>query len=287
MSELEGPTQSGDEARAADAPEDAATDAQLADADAREVVAGNQATGADVGAVEEDPGGTQGTQQEEPCEPWEEADSPDDMDLSLEEWPRFDDPCDEERHEPYARGARVGQKRSGEATEEQTSHQRGGLEGVVESTRRSRALRAGTLNRLVAAARAARRLLGDAVEEHGVIPGQEALLFVLDSPGLHCIQVIARRLDVSIPTVSRAVRRLENMRLVNRVRGFDARYTEVSLSAEGRKTVKYCRPVAQQVDEQLTEDLSDEEVEQLTQLLKRLRLAARRPLRGSQRFRYI
>ena len=41
MSELEGPRQSGDDARAGDAPDDAETDAQLAEAVAREAVASN------------------------------------------------------------------------------------------------------------------------------------------------------------------------------------------------------------------------------------------------------
>jgi DNA-binding MarR family transcriptional regulator len=84
--------------------------------------------------------------------------------------------------------------------------------------------------------------------------------------------------------VSRAARRLEDNGLVRRAPGFDGRYRIVSLSVDGKKTVRLCRPLAQRVDEQLTDSFSDREVERLVAMLEQVRRSARTPLRGSRRF---
>lgn len=132
---------------------------------------------------------------------------------------------------------------------------------------------------VLAFARALRARQGELLAEHGLHPGQDALLLLLwDSPGLRQAE-LARRLAVEPPTVTRMVRRLERSGLIERRRDpDDARSVRVHPTARSRMLEMMVRRSHAELDATLLAGLGREDAEQL----RRLAVEAARYLRDRE-----
>ena len=120
---------------------------------------------------------------------------------------------------------------------------------------------------ILAFARALRGKQAALLSEHGLHPGQDALLMLLwETPGLRQAD-LARRLAVEPPTVTRMVRRLERSGLVERRRDpDDARALRIHPTARSRLLEMLVRRTWYDLDALLMDGLGPADAGQLRRL---------------------
>ncbi len=129
---------------------------------------------------------------------------------------------------------------------------------------------------LAAADRAARERERHAAE-YGLSDAKLALLAVLDccSDGQACLYALGDQLGVTRPNVTKLVDGLERGGLVERrPHPADGRMVQAYLTPEGTTLVREALPGRTERMERLWEPLDDDELAQLTRLLRRLAAAA-------------
>jgi len=118
--------------------------------------------------------------------------------------------------------------------------------------------------------------LATLLKEYGVTPTQYNALRILR--GAHPVAMsckeVGERMVTPVPDVTRLVDRLEKRGLVERARGAeDRRVVEVSITEGGRAVLKRIdQPLAKWMSSELA-SLSDEQIEDLIDLLERVRRA--------------
>ncbi|MGP4000693.1 MarR family winged helix-turn-helix transcriptional regulator [Streptomyces sp. 8N706] len=124
---------------------------------------------------------------------------------------------------------------------------------------------------LVRAAREHRVLVSRGLAEMGLHPGQELLLAELwKDDGLSQSELTAR-LGVELPTVVKAVQRLEGAGLVSRTKDpQDRRVTRVALTERGRELRIAVEAVWAQTEEAMLRGLRPEDAEHLREVLEHL-----------------
>jgi MarR family transcriptional regulator, 2-MHQ and catechol-resistance regulon repressor len=119
-----------------------------------------------------------------------------------------------------------------------------------------------------------RRLSTLLEEEHGLTMSEYEVLFLLAREEDHAMRRIdlSREVRLSPSGITRMLDRLETTGLVEKgACAKDARVTYAVLTEAGMQKLRDCAPVHQaEVDRLLGEQLSDEEIEQLGELLGRL-----------------
>ena len=117
--------------------------------------------------------------------------------------------------------------------------------------------------------------------ERGITPQQFNVLRILaddsETDGLRCSS-ISERLVNRVPDITRLLDRLERAGLVARHRDAqDRRVVRAALTTEGRALVERTQPPLDLAFEELFEHLDEDELEQLTSLLKKARRAEGTP----------
>nr|WP_083394455.1 MarR family transcriptional regulator [Planococcus donghaensis] len=110
----------------------------------------------------------------------------------------------------------------------------------------------------------------DALKEFELYSSQWSILFCLKQFGAMTQKEIWQYLNVEAPTVTRTIARLEESGWVFREEGQDKRARIVQLSSFAEQQLPEIEKRVQNVEEELTSNLSDEEQEQLVTLLKKI-----------------
>lgn len=124
---------------------------------------------------------------------------------------------------------------------------------------------------LVRAAKAHRRVVSAALEEHGLHVGQEMLLAQLCTQDGVRHTVLARALGIELPTVHKTLSRLESAGFVERrADPSDARASLAYLTPQGRETCVQIRRIWESADRQLEAALSEDDAARLEDLLSKV-----------------
>ncbi len=124
---------------------------------------------------------------------------------------------------------------------------------------------------LVRTARAHRIAVGRGLAKLGLHPGQELLLAELWAAAPLSQGRLIERLHVEPPTVTKALKRLEQHGLVRRTRAeHDGRIVMIDLTPEGRALESRVRALWEETEEVLLARLSSTDREQARSLLARL-----------------
>jgi MarR family transcriptional regulator for hemolysin len=128
------------------------------------------------------------------------------------------------------------------------------------------------------AAKSARMLLERHLSRVGTSFGNWTVLATLEGSGPMIQRVLAGSLGIEAPTLTRHLERLERLRLVRRNRtGADRRYALVDLTEAGLALCHELDAVARAANDQLLAGFSDDEITQLTSMLRRLTRNAGEP----------
>ena len=118
------------------------------------------------------------------------------------------------------------------------------------------------------------RTLGRALESHGITPAQFELLSAIErveGTGGGCSE-LGRQMAAPGPDVTRMVDRLYAAGLVARERdGKDRRVVHAVMTEKGRELLQAVAPVVAAAEELIFAGVSDEELEQLSELLTTIR----------------
>jgi DNA-binding MarR family transcriptional regulator len=130
---------------------------------------------------------------------------------------------------------------------------------------------AGLFARLQTASRLARNELAVRLSAAGLYPGQEQVLFQLDEFGPLSLTEIAERQDVSAPTMTKTVNRMEAQGFLSRATARDdARSMIISMTPEGRVALAESRNAAKATEAAVFEALPEQDAALLGELLGRL-----------------
>ncbi|RJS16001.1 MarR family transcriptional regulator [Corallococcus sp. H22C18031201] len=99
---------------------------------------------------------------------------------------------------------------------------------------------------------------------------QLLVLKVVETEGLRHQSLIAERLMVDAPAVSRLVDRLAEDGLIERRAGTNRRSVHLEVTDAGRRELKVLRAGLLWLDDEARQCLSDDELQQLTHLMKKL-----------------
>lgn len=178
-------------------------------------------------------------------------------------------------HPVIPAAARISRRLRGERARTQLLRRAERIDREIDHLARQSAHLIGFSERLVAAARAVRRLLHETLEEVGLSPGQEVLMMrLLEEPNCR-MEDHARRLDVSPQTLSRSARRLEAAGMVVRMRHpTDPRTMQLVLTDSGAGSARNCAEVLAHTDEELLAGRSVDEVHSLTEWLTTVHIRA-------------
>jgi DNA-binding MarR family transcriptional regulator len=130
----------------------------------------------------------------------------------------------------------------------------------------------GSLSLLISSTRRKlKRLYVSRLAEHGLTPAQMSALLCLEEGGEQCLGALAGSAHIDAPTASRVVTRLV---ATGRVRmnedAQDRRRAKIALTPSGRALAKRLRPLTVQVEEELRDGMSDQEVRVLMGGLQRV-----------------
>lgn len=120
------------------------------------------------------------------------------------------------------------------------------------------------------AARLHRARVAQAIQDLGLFPGQEQVLFALDNADDLTVGQLARDLVVRPPTISKTVQRLAQQGLVQRTgQEKDARRATVALTKEGRRRAAVLASRLGDVESEFLAHFDAKEQRRLRKLLKR------------------
>ncbi len=110
-----------------------------------------------------------------------------------------------------------------------------------------------------------------AAAKHGMHFGQLPILELLAKQGSCTQRELADILHVSPPSITNSVKRMQKAGLLEKtVDSDDLRYNNITITEEGRKYAAQCRKLFDQVDKQMVEGFSPEELAQFTNFLQRM-----------------
>jgi len=110
------------------------------------------------------------------------------------------------------------------------------------------------------------------LESMGLYRGQPKMLFLLDKEDGLTKKELAERFEVSAPTVTKMVERLEkNGFLTTKKDEKDKRITRVYISDKGRSQLHELRDFRSEAADIYFKDMSDEEIETLNTLLEKVK----------------
>lgn len=112
--------------------------------------------------------------------------------------------------------------------------------------------------------------LNEALKEHGLFHAQWTILYLLEKNGPMSLTEIWKYLDVEAPTVTRTVSRLQILGWVERVEGTDKREKIVTLSHTAISQFPKIEASIEAFERNVTQQLSQDEQEQLMTLLNKL-----------------
>lgn len=128
---------------------------------------------------------------------------------------------------------------------------------------------AGLAAAVVNAARSMRTVLSRNLLATGLYAGQDGVILALSEEGGLTAGVLAARLGVKAPTMTRTIGRLEAQGFVaRRPDEADGRLTVVHLTEAGRASVAHITEAGKLSERQAAEGLSDKDVRQLLKLLR-------------------
>ena len=119
-------------------------------------------------------------------------------------------------------------------------------------------------------ARLSNKDLNEALKAYDLYSAQWSILYTLKRFGIMTQTEIWQYLHVEAPTVTRTLVRLEERKLIIRKEGKDKRERIVHLTEEAQILIPKIEERIAQVEKQLLMALSMDEVDQLTQLLKKI-----------------
>jgi DNA-binding MarR family transcriptional regulator len=124
---------------------------------------------------------------------------------------------------------------------------------------------------LTLVARRQRAALAAALIEHGLYPGQEQVLILLNDMIPRSTGEIAAELQVRAPTISKMIARLEAQGLLKRVGSeADGRLVEVTLTEKGIQLLEVSAGALLNVEQRMLSDLSDKRQRRLEKMLIRM-----------------
>lgn len=124
-------------------------------------------------------------------------------------------------------------------------------------------------------ARLSIKVLNEALKEYELYSAQWSILYTLKRFGIMTQTEIWQYLHVEAPTVTRTLVKLEQRKLIIREEGKDKRERIVQLTEEAQILIPIIEERIDQVEKQLLLSLSLDEVDQLTQLLKKIGMGGR------------
>src|SRR5690606_31877824 len=128
---------------------------------------------------------------------------------------------------------------------------------------------AGLATAVVNAARSMRTVLSRNLLATGLYAGQDGVILTLSEEGGMTAGVLAARLGVKAPTMTRTIGRLEAQGFVERRPDeTDGRLTVVHLTEAGRASVDHIAEAGRLSERQAAEGLSEKEVRNLLKLLR-------------------
>ncbi len=118
--------------------------------------------------------------------------------------------------------------------------------------------------------------VNEALKEFELYSAQWSILYTLKRFGIMTQTEIWKYLHVEAPTVTRTLVKLEQRKLIIRKEGKDKRERIVQLTEEAQILIPKIEERIVQVEKQLLLSLSMDEVNQLTQLLKKIGMGSSR-----------
>lgn len=126
-------------------------------------------------------------------------------------------------------------------------------------------------SQLAASARCSRTLLSRQLLSCGLYAGQDAVILALDAEDGLSLSVIAERLGVRAPTMTKTINRLAAQGFVDkRDSESDARLSHVYLTEAGREAVKSVRKAIRKSQKLALQEMSAKDVKSLAKLLRRV-----------------
>ncbi len=114
--------------------------------------------------------------------------------------------------------------------------------------------------------------LASALKEYGLTTIEWRLLMLLHDKSPSSVSDLARRSVMKLPTVTRALTRMEEDGLVRRTAlAGDRRVVEVTMTPKAVKTLRQVQMIGQKVFERAFEGIAPSDVAKVTQILKRVR----------------
>lgn len=119
-------------------------------------------------------------------------------------------------------------------------------------------------------ARLSNKEVNEALKDYGLYSAQWSILFCLKRFGIMTQTEIWQYLNVEAPTVTRTLMKLEQRNFIIRKEGKDKRERIVELTDEAKSLIPKIEGKIAEVECRLLQSLSDDEVNELTRLLKKL-----------------
>lgn len=119
-------------------------------------------------------------------------------------------------------------------------------------------------------ARLSNKEVNEALKDYGLYSAQWSILFCLKRFGIMTQTEIWQYLNVEAPTVTRTLVKLEQRNFIIRKEGKDKRERIVELTDEAKSLIPKIEGKIAEVEGRLLQTLSDDEVNELTRLLKKL-----------------
>ena len=104
------------------------------------------------------------------------------------------------------------------------------------------------------------------------IPMYRVLVILVKNPGPHTLNTISRSLGVETSTLSRQITTMTRLGLVTRDRTTEnGRIVQIDITLRGREVAAQLIPFAEQFNEMSKRNLSDEQIQQLDDILETVR----------------
>lgn len=111
-----------------------------------------------------------------------------------------------------------------------------------------------------------------ALKRHGLTTTEWRILSLLKDRSPSTVGELARRSVTKLPTITRMLARMEKAGLVLRdASSADRRVVEVTMTAQAEQTLNLVRSIGQKVFDKAFQDISAEQISEMTQLLKQIR----------------
>lgn len=135
----------------------------------------------------------------------------------------------------------------------------------------SKSNKGAAMSRLHSAARLARTSLAARLLTHGFYAGQDQIMLALDSEDGQTPGLLAARLGVRPPTITKTINRLQAQGfLEKRASAADARQAHIFLTETGRDAIRAIEKSVRKTEKQALKGLDKKELKQLSKMLLRI-----------------